>query len=73
MEVVAGPAAGVEAGGLQLGAHLAGRVGQRGEGAPVEGGPPAGGGQQAQQQAQGGGLAGPVGSGQSDDPARVEF
>jgi hypothetical protein len=73
LEVVAGAAAGMEAGRLQDRADLADGVGQLPIRPAVDPGRPRGRGDQPQQHAQGGGLAGPVGAQEPDHRALVDL
>jgi hypothetical protein len=72
-QVVAGAAAGMEAGGLQERADVADGIGQLPVGSAVDPGGPGGRGDQAEQRAQGGGLAGPVGAEEPDHGALVDL
>src|SRR5512133_3947774 len=71
--MVAGAAAGMEAGGLQHRANLANRIYQFSIQLAVDSGAAGGGGDQPEQGAQGGGLAGPVGAQEADHGALVDL
>jgi hypothetical protein len=71
--VVAGGAAGVEAGGLQQRADLADGVRELPVGQAVDGGAAGGRGDQPEQHPQGGGLPGPVGAQEADHRAFLDL